>query len=199
LEYLHNSGVIHRDLKPENVLLDANMHLKLTDFGTAKVIGTEKNARSNSFVGTAEYVSPELLNDKVTYKSSDLWALGCIIYQMITGRTPFRGMSEFLIFQKVGQADFQYPKGFPEIAKDLINQLLVLDPEKRIGCREAGYHEIKSHPFFKEIDFDNLHKLTPPPIKPYPSNLIFEEDVLAEEEAKRKKMQEEESEKWYKI
>jgi len=51
LEFLHNSGVIHRDLKPENILLDANMHIKLTDFGTAKIIGTEKNARSNSFVG----------------------------------------------------------------------------------------------------------------------------------------------------
>jgi len=150
-------------------------------------------------LGTAEYVSPELLNDKVTYKSSDLWALGCMIYQMIAGRPPFRGMSEFLIFQKVGSADFQYPKGFPEVAKDLINQLLVVDPEKRIGVRETGYQELKAHPFFKEINFDDLHKQTPPPIKPYPNTLVFEEDVLAEEEAKRRKMQEEESEKWKKF
>lgn len=68
LEYLHSRGIIHRDLKPENVLLDEKMHLKLTDFGTAKIIGNEERARANSFVGTAEYVSPELLNEKVTYK-----------------------------------------------------------------------------------------------------------------------------------
>jgi serine/threonine protein kinase len=94
LEYLHANGIIHRyfylilslltqvkrDLKPENVLLDEHMHVKLTDFGTSKIIGTEKNgkqhkieflilqARSNSFVGTAEYVSPELLNEKITNK-----------------------------------------------------------------------------------------------------------------------------------
>jgi len=196
LEYLHTNGIIHRDLKPENILLDEGMHVKVTDFGTAKVVGSERNARSNSFVGTAEYVSPELLNDKVTYKSSDLWALGCIIYQMIAGRPPFRGISEFLVFQKVSTRDFTYPKGFPETAKDLINKLLVVDPEQRLGAH--GYQELKAHPFFNGINWESLH-LQIPSINPLTAKLVFEEDVLAEEDAKRKKMQEEESEKWKKF
>ena len=134
-------------------------------------------------MGTAEYVSPELLNEKVSYKSSDLWALGCIIYQMIAGRPPFRGLSEFLIFQKISSCNFQYPKGFPELAKDLINKLLILDPERRIGS--VDYKDIKNHPFFKDVDFDKLHTMIPPPITANPNKLVFEEDVLAEEEAKR--------------
>jgi serine/threonine protein kinase len=130
----------------------------------------------------------------VLVNSSDLWALGCIIYQMITGRPPFRGLSEFLIFQKISAGQFTYPKGFPEVAKDLINKLLVLDPEKRLTLEE-----IKQHPFFRGIDFQLLHTQAPPKIKPYPNKLVFEEDILAEEQAKRKKMQEEESEKWKKF
>jgi len=197
LEFLHSEGIIHRDLKPENILLDEQMHLKLTDFGTAKNIGKEKTSRSGSFVGTAEYVAPELLNDKITSRSSDLWALGCIIYQMIAGRPPFRGLTEFLVFQKVTNREFKYPKGFPEVARDLIDKLLVLDPERRLGV--SNYTELKTHPFFKDIVWETLSKQTPPPLKPYQGKLVFEEDILYEEEAKRKKMQEEESEKWKKF
>jgi len=151
----------------------------------------KKNARSNSFVGTAEYVSPELLNDKVTYKSSDLWALGCMIYQMIAGRPPFRGASEFMTFQAVSSGIFTYPKGFPDVVKDLINQLLVIDPEKRLGS--TSFQELKSHPFFKGINFTTIHTQTPPQLKPYPTKLVFEDDIGS------KRVSEEESEKWKKF
>lgn len=116
LEYLHNMNVIHRDLKPENILLDENMHIMITDFGSAKMFKPpvdrsrarngaggggvngcnddddedEPRRRKNSFVGTAQYVSPELLTDKPVTPSSDLWAFGCIMYQMISGLPPFR-------------------------------------------------------------------------------------------------------------
>lgn len=96
LEVLNRKGIIHRDLKPENILLDDKMHILITDFGSAKIVNEieegkegEENVerrRRNSFVGTAQYVSPELLTDKPASYASDLWALGCIIYQMITGK-----------------------------------------------------------------------------------------------------------------
>lgn len=111
-------NVIHRDLKPENILLDENMHIMITDFGSAKMYKPavdrktkngvsgcnddedEPRRRKNSFVGTAQYVSPELLTDKPVTPSSDLWAFGCIIYQMISGLPPFRSRLVFIIINK---------------------------------------------------------------------------------------------------
>jgi len=198
LEQLHSLNIIHRDLKPENILLDKDMHLKLTDFGTSKIISEQnEKARSNSWVGTAEYVSPELLNDKITYKSSDLWSLGCIVFQLICGRPPFRGLSEFLIFQKITAKEFTFPKGMPESAKDFIEKLLIIDPEKRLGAKD--YKELKSHVFFKGINFETLSSMKPPTLKKFTGELVFVEDIIAEEEAKRKKISEEEGKKWKKF
>jgi len=177
LEYLHNLGIIHRDIKPENILLSEDMHIKLADFGTAKILKKDVDdsadkKKSNSFVGTAQYVSPELLSDKNSFKSSDLWALGCIIYQLLGGRPPFRAANEYLIFQKILKLDYSFPDGFPEVPQDLIKKLLVIDPKARIGCEDlGGYEKLKNHEFYKGIDFDNIHLQTPPKLKLYlPSN-----------------------------
>lgn len=185
LEYLHRLGIIHRDLKPENILLDENMHILITDFGSAKIIekkskteeaynGTASSKtqqeRRNSFVGTAQYVSPELLTIKSTSKASDLWALGCIIYQMVSGLPPFRARSEYLIFQKILSLKFEIPDGFDSLARDIVSKLLVLDPLGRLGAKDQegqGYPSIKAHPFFINIDFETLHIQVPPPIYPY--------------------------------
>ncbi|KAM0718448.1 hypothetical protein Q7P37_005518 [Cladosporium fusiforme] len=143
IAYMHSKGVIHRDLKPENVLLDRDMHVKITDFGTAKILKNEskQNGTNNanngdtpgdptdgfetdravSFVGTAEYVSPELLRDKNACKSSDLWAFGCILFQLIAGRPPFKAANEYLTFQKILSLEYTFPDGFPEVARDLWN------------------------------------------------------------------------------
>ncbi|XP_066934706.1 3-phosphoinositide-dependent protein kinase 1-like [Clytia hemisphaerica] len=181
IEYLHKLGIIHRDLKPENILLSEDMHIKLADFGTAKLIKkaakesdppTEQDIRARSFVGTAQYVSPELLTEKTCYKSSDLWALGCILYQLLAGRPPFRAANEYLIFQKITKLEYCYPEGFPETPKDLVNKLIVIDPKERLGCEEiGGYDTLKSHEFFNGIDFEDLPNREPPKLKLYlPSN-----------------------------
>lgn len=158
IAYMHSRGVIHRDLKPENVLLDANMHVKITDFGTAKILDVKRPAnggsatsgdpldgaetdRANSFVGTAEYVSPELLTDKNACKASDLWAFGCIIYQLLAGRPPFKAGNEYLTFQKIVGLEFTFPEGFPPAARDLVERLLVLDPAKRLPIEHIRNHE----------------------------------------------------------
>lgn len=168
VDYMHGRGIIHRDLKPENVLLDDKMHVKITDFGTAKILDTpnesqnESNGaripgsggpldgsdsdRANSFVGTAEYVSPELLNHKGACKASDLWALGCIIYQLLAGRPPFKASNEYLTFQKIINLEYSFPSGFPEIAMDLVERLLVSDPSRRLSI-----DHVKNHQFFDGI------------------------------------------------
>ncbi|XP_066581133.1 3-phosphoinositide-dependent protein kinase 1 isoform X2 [Prorops nasuta] len=199
LEYLHGLGIIHRDLKPENILLDEKMHILITDFGSAKILkdgdGLEtilpldssldedgqkrqqqaieqeyQRQRRGSFVGTAQYVSPELLTDKTASRASDLWALGCIVYQMVAGLPPFRSRSEYMIFQKILKLEYEIPDGFCELARSLVSQLLVLEPTQRLGARDehgAGYPSIRAHPFFQCVDFETLHEQTPPPIYPY--------------------------------
>ncbi|KAK7919750.1 hypothetical protein WMY93_011034 [Mugilogobius chulae] len=167
LEYLHKKDIIHRDLKPENILLSEDMHIQITDFGTAKRYDS-KQARANSFVGTAQYVSPELLTEKSACKSSDLWALGCIIYQLVAGLPPFRAGNEYLIFQKIIKLEYEFPEKFFPKAKDLVEKLLSLDPSKRLGCEEmGGYGPLKQHPFFDSISWSDLHLQTPPKLTPY--------------------------------
>ncbi|XP_030067640.1 3-phosphoinositide-dependent protein kinase 1 isoform X2 [Microcaecilia unicolor] len=169
LEYLHGKGIIHRDLKPENILLSEDMHIQITDFGTAKVLPSDsKQARANSFVGTAQYVSPELLGEKSACKSSDLWALGCIIYQLVAGLPPFRAGNEYLIFQKIIKLEYDFPEKFFPKARDLVEKLLVLDYTKRLGCEEmGGYEPLKEHLFFEHITWENLHHQTPPKLTAY--------------------------------
>lgn len=196
ISYMHAKGVIHRDLKPENVLLDDQLHVKITDFGTAKILdlprrqqeGTNgangssggnpmdgsKDTRANSFVGTAEYVSPELLMNKHACKASDMWAFGCIIYQLLAGRPPFKAANEYQTFQKIVGLEYDFPTGFPEVAKDLIERLLVLDPATRLTIEHAKRHE-----FFNGITWGRglwkqkaprLKSYTPPPAEPIKLN-----------------------------
>lgn len=180
IEHMHNRGVIHRDLKPENLLVDDQMHIKITDFGTAKLLpdprkiqgsyagcdasfDTEESIRAKSFVGTAEYVSPELLTEKSACKASDLWAFGCIIYQLLAGRPPFKAGNDYQTFQKIVNLEYEFPLGFPRLARDLVERLLVLDPQKRLTIEH-----IKSHPFFHGIQWGReLWKQKAPRLKPY--------------------------------
>ena len=179
IDYMHSRGVIHRDLKPENVLLDDQMHVKITDFGTAKILDQKRSNgvgstsgdplegmdsdRAQSFVGTAEYVSPELLTDKNACKASDLWAFGCIIYQLLAGRPPFKAANEYQTFQKIVGLEYTFPDGFPPLAKDLVERLLVLDPLTRLPIEH-----IKSHPFFEGVTWGKgLWKQKAPRLKSY--------------------------------
>ncbi|KAJ3531674.1 hypothetical protein NM208_g8774 [Fusarium decemcellulare] len=184
IDYMHSRGVIHRDLKPENVLLDDQMHVKITDFGTAKLLKDPRadasaasasgapdpgrndgddDGRAASFVGTAEYVSPELLTHKNACKASDLWAFGCIIYQLLAGRPPFKGGSEYLTFQKIVNLEYEFPPGFPPAARDLIERCLVLDPARRLTIEH-----IKNHEFFDGQPFGKgLWRSKAPRLRPY--------------------------------
>ncbi|KAJ7525977.1 hypothetical protein O6H91_17G076700 [Diphasiastrum complanatum] len=170
LEYIHGQGLIHRDLKPENILLTSDGHLKLADFGSTKMlkplqdvfIQIEPEARTSTFIGTAEYVSPEVLTSHPLTIGADLWALGCIVYQMLEGKPPFRGTSEYITFQKVMAREFMMPPHFTPEAQDLVDHLLDLDPERRIAAVPMGYDALKAHPFFSRVKWSQLRELTPP-------------------------------------
>merc|ERR1719471_2629078 len=181
IEHLHRLNIIHRDLKPENILLSSDMHILVTDFGSAKIICEGEDeldgglvagpapARRNSFVGTAQYVSPEILTNSGSSKAIDLWALGCIIYQMVTGIPPFQAQNEYLIFQKIQNLEYSFHDGFDALARDLVEKLLVISPEARLGAGDSPghYSSLKSHPFFQNIEFSSLHSTTPPNIQPW--------------------------------
>lgn len=172
INYMHENGVIHRDIKPENILLDDKMRIQITDFGTARMLekgGEAENypvdVRAKSFVGTAEYVSPELLDNKYCGKPGDIWAFGCIVYQMIAGKPPFKATNEYLTFQKITKLQYAFSAGFPIIIRDLIKKILVLQPSKRLSIQQ-----IESHYFFHDIDFDDFDSVwnrPPPELGPY--------------------------------
>merc|ERR1712137_1023140 len=166
---MHNKQVLHRDLKPENILLDDAGHIKLVDFGSARRL--DASEQTTRFVGTAEYVSPEVLNDEEATAASDLWAVGCILYQMLAGTPPFSAESEYLIFRRIEELDYHFPPDFDPTAQLLVSSLLLIDQHARLGAG-GELSELKAHAFFSEcspaIDFEQINSLPPPPLVPPP-------------------------------
>ncbi|GFQ00346.1 3-phosphoinositide-dependent protein kinase 2 [Phtheirospermum japonicum] len=164
LEYIHK-------WQPENLLLSEDGHIKIADFGSVKPMQDSQitvlpNAASDdkacTFVGTAAYVPPEVLNSSPATFGNDLWALGCTLYQMLSGTSPFKDASEWLIFQRIIARDIRFPNYFSVEARDLIDKLLDIDPSRRPGAGPDGYASLKGHPFFKGVDWTNLRTGTPP-------------------------------------
>jgi 3-phosphoinositide dependent protein kinase-1 len=187
LEYIHNAGIGHRDLKPENILLTPEGHIKVIDFGTARFLNSDartsdlfqpknsdpnpeqvldKKSHRSTFVGTAQYVSPEMLEDSECAAPADIWALACMIYQMEVGKYPFLEGNEYLTFQKIKNVDVKYPENMNPDVKDILQKMFVRKPEQRLGAGPKGsendYEALKSHPLFKGIDFTRLHEQKPP-------------------------------------
>lgn len=174
LEHMHSKNIVHRDIKPENVLIHADRHVRLTDFGTCRLLDQpdaqspqsedrpKAIERKKSFVGTADYVAPELLQNTVeAFQPLDWWAVGVMIYQCLTGKTPFRGGSEYLTFQAIIEGNLQLPESMSPEAKDICKKLLNVKWQDRLGTN--GAQEVKDHPFFAKLDWDQLSKTDPPP------------------------------------
>jgi serine/threonine protein kinase len=120
-----------------------------------------------NLVGTAEYASPEMLNNTViNHLTTDIWSLGCIIYKFFHGRTPFKGNNDLIVFDNILNMRFTISKDLPEIVQDLLTRLLVENPEKRLGAGIKGgdfdFQSLKSHDFFRGINFNSLGEQTPP-------------------------------------
>ncbi|KAI3447857.1 hypothetical protein Pfo_004522 [Paulownia fortunei] len=154
VSHLHANGIMHRDLKPENILLDADGHAILTDFGLAKEL--EENARSNSMCGTIEYMSPEIILGKGHDKAADWWSVGILLFEMLTGKPPFVGGNREKIQQKIIKDKIKLPAFLSSEAHSLLKGLLQKEPSKRLGSGPKGSDEIKSHKWFKSINWNKL-------------------------------------------
>ena len=169
LEHLHhNVRVIYRDLKPENCLLDSEGHLLLTDFGLSKVALEEEDSRTNSILGTIEYMAPEVVQGVAYDFAVDWWSLGAIGFDLLTGSPPFTGNNHTKIQQNILKQKLQLPYFLGPDAKDLLTRLLRKDPSKRLGGTTTKDLKIlKAHRFFRKIDWKKLEKReVEPPIMP---------------------------------
>jgi 3-phosphoinositide dependent protein kinase-1 len=110
----------------------------------------------------SEYSSPEILQNLQVDEASDLWTLGCIIYEFFTGISPFHRPNDYLMFQSIFSRHITYPANIPTVARFLIESLLNLEPTKRLGAGFGGYSLLRAHPFFNGINFKNLPTKFPP-------------------------------------
>lgn len=183
LEYLHSLGIVHRDLKPDNILIAQDGHIKLTDFGLSKIglmnstsdlSGCERkettlskilgghtldnSGRSQrSAVGTPDYLAPEILLGTQHGYAADWWSVGIILFELITGFPPFTAELPEVIFDNILNKNIPWPSVPSDMSsevQDLIDRLLSPDPNQRLGAKGAS--EVKVHPFFTGVDWDNL-------------------------------------------
>jgi eukaryotic-like serine/threonine-protein kinase len=149
LEYIHEQGVVHRDLKPENIMVDANDNVKLIDFGIAGDSGARRLTYANftATLGTADYISPEQVKGKRGDGRSDIYSMGVILYEMLTGRLPFSGSSPMQI---MNDRLLNYPlppsNADPSISpqlQEVLYRALERDPQNRYAHAREFAHDLQ--------------------------------------------------------
>ncbi|MBN3273933.1 ARBK2 kinase, partial [Polyodon spathula] len=177
LEHMHNRFVVYRDLKamllfclfqPANILLDEHGHVRISDLGLACDFSKKKPHAS---VGTHGYMAPEVLQKGTAYDSSADWfSLGCMLFKLLRGHSPFRQhktKDKHEIDRMTLTMNVELPDSFSPELKSQLEGLLQRDVTKRLGCLGRGAHEVKEHPFFKGIDWQQVYlQKYPPPLIP---------------------------------
>lgn len=194
IEELHSREIIYRDLKPDNVAIDEDGHALLIDFGLSKegVKGTEF---TQSFCGSVAYLAPEILRRSGHGRTVDWYLLGVLLYEMLVGIPPYFDRDKYKLFDNIKRGPLQVPPDMPPNALDLIVQLLNRDPRKRLGSGPGDAEEIKAHPFFKGVDWEDAveRRLKPPKprvkpvVEPKEGVRIFEDEEQEEDANKLKR------------
>jgi serine/threonine protein kinase len=174
IEELHRLGIVYRDLKPENILIGRDGHIVLTDFGLSKQFKPTWQ-KTNTFCGTAEYLAPEIIRgDEYSYPV-DWWSLGTLLYEMMTGITPFWAADQNKMYRRVLEDKLEFPNDMLFEAMDLLRGLLQRDPTRRLGCGPKGPMEIREHVYFEFIDWNDVyHKRV---LSPYIPTIGHETDL----------------------
>jgi cGMP-dependent protein kinase len=160
--HLHAKNIAYRDLKPENLLIDGNGYVKIIDFGFAKKIPYERNGsrhdKTYTLCGTPEYLAPEIVKSLGYDKGVDHWALGCLIYELFLGRTPFQADYTTKIFQNIVASNktLNFPSGMDALHVALCKKLLNSNSAFRLGNLSGGVNDIINDPFFNDVDWEAL-------------------------------------------
>ncbi|KAG2211933.1 hypothetical protein INT47_004620 [Mucor saturninus] len=177
IQELHRLGILYRDLKPENILLTADGHLVLTDFGLSKQFYdglSLEEQRADTFCGTAEYLAPEILNGQPYSYEVDYWSMGTILFEMLTGITPFWAENRDDMYRRIRTDPLQFPEFIDIETADFIARLLKRDPNRRLGSGSDGAIRVRSDPYFEFIDWNHIYTKRIRP--PYIPNLHSETD-----------------------
>ncbi|TPX32251.1 hypothetical protein SmJEL517_g04588 [Synchytrium microbalum] len=167
LEYFHKHNVVYRDLKPENVMLVAEGHVKLVDYGICRE-NMRYGDRTNTFCGTPDFMAPEILMGDPYTRAVDWWSYGVLLYVMWARKYPYKGDDEREILDAIMDRPISWPQDRDPELVSLITRLLQANPAKRLGAGRSDADEIKRHPWFNGVDWDALSALkAEPPFKPY--------------------------------
>ncbi|KAJ3083179.1 hypothetical protein HK102_001216 [Quaeritorhiza haematococci] len=162
IEYLHSKNIVYRDLKPENILLDATGHIKIADFGFAKVVTDV----ASTFCGTPAYMAPEIVLKFRYTKAVDWWSFGIVTYELLAGYTPFYSSNQLEIYENIISGEMKWSSKIDGQAKDLISKLLDIIPRRRLGSTPGlqGARDVKAHEWFKNVPWMALEtrKVSPP-------------------------------------
>ena len=167
--YLHHMDppIIHRDIKPENVLIDKNGVAKLTDFGWSNYVDSKEIRRT--YCGTPVYLAPEMIKEIGHDEHLDIWCIGVLLFELLTGNVPFKGKDLESLNNNILSLKISWPKDINLVAKNLILKILKPDPGERISLED-----MLKHPFFRtKLNDDNLERdlIKPDGIK-YPPFLL---------------------------
>ena len=137
IQYCHGMNIAHRDVKMENILLDESDNIKIIDFGFA----TRSCMKTKAFCGTPSYMAPEIV-DRLDHFAlpADIWALGVLLYALLTGSFPFKGLSDKDLYKNISRGTFTFPENLPAEARNLIGRMLNVDPGLRPTCGEILAH-----------------------------------------------------------
>ncbi|XP_076606493.1 myotonin-protein kinase isoform X1 [Chaetodon auriga] len=175
IDSVHRLGYVHRDIKPDNILLTADGHIRLGDFGSCMRVQEDGMVHSSVAVGTPDYLSPEILRavDGGGHygPECDWWALGICAYEMLLGTTPFYAESIAETYAKIirFQEYFEFPSSGPEISDRARSFITGLICEREVRLGRKGFSDFRNHPFFCGLDWGSLDKL-PAPFQPEVSN-----------------------------